>query len=236
MSQKRTQIAEVDIARPVVEYLEGAGWTVYQEVETISGIADIIAILDKRLWIVEVKNSLSLSLMAQAGRWLCRAHWVSVAFPMMQKVGSMTEGRRFAMQILEERGIGTIVVDFSRTPVAVSEYRGTPARMIRRPLPGAIRFIRDNLKEQQRTFANAGSRGGAHWTPYKESCEYIRRYVKANPGVSVKQVVDELGKLHYATGSSARHSISAMAREGHIPDVVARKQDGKLRLFIEGNS
>jgi len=236
MGGKHTKISEVDIARPVVEYLKDGGWTVYQEVETISGIADIVAVLDRRLWIVEVKNSLSLSLLAQADRWLGRAHWVSVAFPMMKHVGSMTEGRRFAMKILEERGIGTIVVDFSKKPVAVSEYRGTPARMLRRPFPDSVRFIRDNLKEQQRTFANAGSRGGAHWTPYKESCGRIRRYVKTNPGTSVKKVVDELGKLHYATGSSARHSISAMAREGHIPGVIARRQDGKLCLFIEEKS
>ena len=233
MGGKNTKISEVDIARPVVDYLNGQGWSVYQEVETISGIADIVAVLDKRLWIVEVKNSLSLSLLAQADRWLGRAHWVSVAFPMMKQVGSMTEGRRFAMKILEERGIGTLVVDFSRKPVAVSEYRGTPARMLRRPFPDAVRFIRDNLKEQQKTFADAGSLGGAHWTPYKESCGRIRRFVKNNKGVSVKELVEELGKLHYATKSSARHSISAMAREGHVPDVVARHEDGKLRLFIK---
>lgn len=233
MGKKLTKISEVDIAKPVVEYLNEKGWSVYQEVETISGIADIVAVLNKRLWIIEVKNSLSLSLLAQADRWLYRAHWVSVAFPMAKHIGSMTEGRRYAIKILEERGIGTIVVDFARKSVAVSEYQGTPARMFRRPLPGSVRFIRDNLKEQQKTFAEAGSRGGAHWTRYKDSCSRIRRFVRYNEGVSVKELVDELGKLHYATGSSARHSISTMAREGHVPGVVARHEDGKLRLFIE---
>lgn len=49
-------LSEADVARPVVDYLNSFGWTVYQEVETISGIADIVAVLDKRLWIVEVKK------------------------------------------------------------------------------------------------------------------------------------------------------------------------------------
>lgn len=169
--------------------------------------------------------------MAQANRWLGRAHWVSIAFPIISTYRSMTDGRRFAMTVLEERGIGTIVVNGGNTPPTVNKYQGTRARMLRRPFPDAIRFIRNNLKEEQRSFAQAGSRGGAHWTPYKQSCIRIEQYVRNNNGCGLKEVIDELGKLHYANPSSARHSLSAMARGGHIPGVVARKQDGKLRLF-----
>jgi hypothetical protein len=38
---------EVAVARPVVEYLREQDWEVYQEVECISGVADIVAVRGK---------------------------------------------------------------------------------------------------------------------------------------------------------------------------------------------
>lgn len=227
---------EVDIARPVVEHLGQKGWEVYQEVETLFGVADIIAVLDNKLWIVEVKNSLSLSLLAQAHRWIGRAHWVSIAIPTRSKALPNTKSRRFAMKLLDDIGIGTFVVDFSMiTNVHVSDYLSVRPHMFRRPNICAIRFIRDNLKSQQKHFAEAGSKGGAHWTKYKGSCIHIKLFVRQNEGCLVKELTDKLGKLHYSNTSSARHSISAMARGGHVPGVVAKTVDGKLRLFAEGS-
>jgi len=226
-------LKEVDIARPVVEHLIGGGWDVYQEVETLYGIADVIALLEKKLWIIEVKNSLSLSLLAQAKRWLGSAHWVSIAIPKRAQGLPNTEARRFAMGLLEDMGIGTFIVNFSNNESGLlSKSLSTPPHMLRRPNIGSLRFIRENLKPQQKYFAAAGSRGGSHWTPYKESCFRIKSFVKINPGCLVKDLVDSLGKLHYGNTSSARNSISAMSRGGHVPGVVARHEDGKLRLYI----
>jgi len=228
-----SKLTEVEIARPVVEYLDDRGWEIYQEVETLHGIADIIAVLDKKVWVVEVKNSLSLSLLAQAKRWIHSAHWVSIAIPTKSQTLPTTEARRFAMDILEDMGIGTFVVDFSRFKKGiVSDHLSIRPRMFRRPNIGSVRYIREHLVPQQKHFAPAGSKGGAHWTEYKDSCIRIESFVRRNKGCLVKELTDELGQLHYANMSSARHSISAMARGGHVPGVVTRTVKGKLRLFI----
>jgi hypothetical protein len=226
------KLREIDIAKPVVAYLQARGWTVYQEVELLFGIADIVAELDGKLWVVEVKNSLSLALIAQANRWLGSTHWVSLAIPRRNNSVPLSEARRFGMQLLEERGIGVFVVDFStNTQGRVLDYLSTRPRMFRRPNLGHLQGIRESLKPVHKTFAEAGSPGGAHWTPYKGSCLEIEQYVKYHPGCTVKELVDELGKLHYSNGSSARHSLSAMARGGHIPGIEAKTVEGKLRLF-----
>lgn len=226
------KLQETDIAKPVVAYLQARGWTVYQEVELLFGIADIVAELDGKVWVVEVKNSLSLALIAQADRWLGRTHWVSLAIPCRNGQLPLTEARRFGMQLLEERGIGVFVVDFySNNQGMVRDYLSTRPRMFRRPNLGLLQGIRDSLKPVHKTFAEAGSRGGAHWTPYKGSCLEIEQYVKYHPGCTVRELVDELGKLHYSNASSARHSLSAMARGGHILGVEAKTVDGQLKLF-----
>ena len=230
----RVKIAEVDVARPVVQHLMAQGWDVYQEVQSICGIADIVAVLDKRVWIIEAKTSLSLALIAQARRWVGYAHWVSIAVPMKQNT-PQSDARRLGMDILMDLGIGTMTVVFSKssTTGTINEHASTQPRMLRRPHLHFIKAIRDGLVPQQKDFVEAGSISGSHWTPYKESCNRIWQYVKRHNGCTVKEMVDSVGKYHYSTASSARSSISAMARGGHIPGVVTQHEDGKLRLFIE---
>ena len=234
MAKNNVKIKEVDIARPVVRYLESHGWDVYQEVNSLFGIADIVAVLDKHLWIVEVKSTLSLALIAQAKRWVGSAHWVSVAIPTRKSV-FCSDARRVGMDILSDLGVGVlkVVVEKDGADGRVAEHLSHEPKMIRKPNLGPLKTIRDGLVPQQKNFAEAGSVGGAHWTPYKQTCSEVYQYVKRHPGCTVKELIDEKGKYHYSTSSSARHSLSAMARLGHVPGVVARRKGRKLCLFIE---
>lgn len=66
------QIKESDMAKVVVDYLEGG--EVYQEVKVYDSIADIVWVCGQIVWIIETKLSLSMSLLSQATRWVGYAH------------------------------------------------------------------------------------------------------------------------------------------------------------------
>lgn len=89
-----TRRLEVELGPPVIEWLTGQGFDVYQEVSAWSGIADIVAVCGAPLAaedeerqrqrrqivaVVELKTSLSFELLYQARRWRGVAHQVWVA-------------------------------------------------------------------------------------------------------------------------------------------------------------
>jgi Holliday junction resolvase len=73
----------------VIDWFTERGWDVYQEVQIQSGypVADIVAVMGLRVWVVECKTTLTLDLMAQAFHWQRYAHWVSVAVPETKRRG-----------------------------------------------------------------------------------------------------------------------------------------------------
>ena len=74
---------EAALGPPVIAWLESQGWDVYQEVESgrQSYRADIVAIKDKLVLVVELKTSLTFDLLYQAQRWRDKAHHVYAAVP-----------------------------------------------------------------------------------------------------------------------------------------------------------
>lgn len=96
---------ETELAQPVVEWLESQHWDVYQEVECPGGYADIVAVRDNYLWIIECKTSFSLKVVEQAmGR---RAHFRSIAIPKTR--GSLSENG-IEYDLLRIYQIGALVV------------------------------------------------------------------------------------------------------------------------------
>ena len=80
---KRCKMKETDIAKPVVSWLQDQGWTVYQEVEVKErgARADIVAIIEPKIWVIEVKRSYGLGVLEQALSWRSLSHYVSIAVP-----------------------------------------------------------------------------------------------------------------------------------------------------------
>ena len=63
------------------------------------------------------------------------------------------------------------------------------------------------LTELHKTFAKAGTNKGNHLTSYKISIMKVKEFVTENEGCTIKDVVDDLGYMHYANIQSARSSI-----------------------------
>ena len=220
---KRWLPSEQAVAEVVVEYLEAAGADIYQEVTVRGGVADIVARVLAETWIVEVKTSLSLALVAQAMERRRLAHRVYIAAPHTRTSGDVA-------MLCRELGIGFLEVT---TP---SEYDtwvkprvtelAESKRWNRRPVE-----LTASLKPEYKTHAKAGAIGaGGRWTPFRNTCEQVTRLVRENPGATIKEIVDGI-EHHYSSDRVARSSLARWTQEGRVDGVLAKNEDGRIRLY-----
>ena len=226
---KRASASEQVVAELVVAYLEQLGADVYQEVSVSGGVADIVAKVRAEIWIVEVKTSLSLALIAQAMERRRLAHRVFIAAPS-------TRNMRDVAPMCEELGIGLLEVwgggfDYSHPRVRI---KAEARRWNRKPVALAA-----GLKPEHKTHAKAGAVGaGGRWTPFRDTCEQLARVVREQPGLTVKQAVDQI-KHHYSTPSTARSSLTAWIQSGKVPGVEIRRthdNHGPITLYPTGEA
>ena len=205
MAQKL--MTETEIAAPVVAWLQDQKWNVYQEVQPhrAGPIADIVAEQQGRVWVIEVKKSMSLKLLSQAFKWVCWANWVSIAVPYRRL--SDVAGR-----FCEGEGIGIIQVCSCAPPDVL--VRAAP-RLHRRL---AATYLRDCLCPEMQSSV-AGSQAGGHVTLFKLTCERLHEYVAGHPKATMKAAVGGIGH-HYAKDSTARACLARWIRHGCVPGLV----------------
>jgi hypothetical protein len=229
--------SETDLAKPVVAYLENLKWDVYQEVQMNwgGGIADIVATQGKIVWIIEVKKTLSLDLIAQAASWRYHAHFISVAIPVsMRRHG---KGRRMAEKFLDWQGIGLIEVtapympgsSYSQEATVTNSAYGQP-QMGRLHRKAKAEKILKVLTPEHKTFAAAGNSAGKRWTPFQRTCSLVKKYVDENPGISMKKLVDSVDH-HYASNAGARSSLARWIEADYIKGIEMRREGRLLQLY-----
>jgi hypothetical protein len=232
-------MTESELAAHVVAWLQDQRWTVHEEVYCGS-VADIVAVMDRRIWVIETKRTMGVAVMDQADQWRQSVHWVSVATPGV-KVAS-TGHDRFVDSVLKDRGIGRLVVGRGRhkAPYLAGrvEIKLQP-KMVRRPHPEWVSKMRSALVPENAAGApggaKAGAPGGGYWTTWKATCRDLLREVERRPGMTLKAILDEVGSFHYQHIASARGALSSQLREGVIPGIRI-KQDGRaLRLYPENH-
>jgi hypothetical protein len=221
--KRRTRGAsEQQVAEIVVAWLEAAGADVYQEVEVSGGVADIVARQQAEIWIVEVKTSLSLALIAQGMERRRLAHRVFIAAPY-------TKNQRDVMPLLSELGIGLLEVRVGDPGWETQRYAFEPKvravvdsrRWNRRPVELAKR-----LRPEHKTHAKAGAIGaGGRWTPFRDTCEQLARMVRREPGITLKAAIDGIAH-HYASKSSARTHLAQLIGKGVVAGVEIRRSHG----------
>ncbi len=181
---------ETELARKVIAWLEEKGWDVYQEVQIreLGPIADIVAIKDGKVWAIECKTAYGSGVLGQADRWY--TDFKSVAVPF--------RGRGYAKG---RKDVGIIAV-YGNGEVSIAV--DAPEMEWHHESKVFINTVTDRHK----TFCVAGSPGGGHLTAYKLTMEKVENFVSENPGCTARQIVDELGKMHYASEAGARGSLS----------------------------
>jgi len=226
-----TRLKETTVAASVVSFLEERGWEVFQEVQLGNSVADIVAVQNKRYWIIEVKTSLSLDLLAQGHNWLGQAHWVSIAAPEKRSSRKTT---RFVRDRLRDWGLGLLEVStsgrWSEESDGVARCKEViSARLIRkkwRYLLRDLQRLRVTLQDEHKTFALAGTASGKRWTTWKHTLRSVREAVVETPGVTLKALIEETHGFHYANNASARSSLAHWLKMDRVPGVQMR--DGRL--------
>ena len=79
----RHRISESDVGQRVLQWLSEDGWDCYPEAQFYRGgaRADIAAVRNGLLWIIECKTTFGDAVVTQAWKWMETAHFVSVAIP-----------------------------------------------------------------------------------------------------------------------------------------------------------
>jgi len=190
-------IKETDLAAPVVAWLLEQHWNVYQEVEfrRWGGVADIVAERNGIMWIIESKTSYCFAVLEQAMRW--PVHYRSVAVPRSRSGRDYRVARDYYQ-------VGVIEVDCRFEPKGV--YQAIEPKLFVKHRHTVKDYLRQ-LTELHKTFAVAGSSGGHHLTPYKQTMMTVRDVIERNPGCTIKFLYDTLGSMHYANKVSFHGNV-----------------------------
>jgi hypothetical protein len=213
--------SETELAAPIVRWLADLDWDVYQEVQHFQRgcVADIVATQGPVTWVVEVKRSLSIDLINQAYHWLGSANRISVATPHKRR-----KHYEAVYRLLRMDGIGHLEVaprlDDFRICVSV------PAVLHRR----VSSRLRDGLCEGQKTYAAAGNANGSRWSPFRETCENVRRLVEREPGITMREMMISL-EHHYSSLQSAKTSLAKWINRGKVRGVRSEVVNRRLCLF-----
>lgn len=217
---------EADLAKLVVAWLESLGWDVYQEVQPFSnGVADIVAINGAALCVVECKLSMGLRVLSQADDWRRSSNMTYVAVPAY----SRNRDERFAFGIARLLGIGVLQVRTGSIGRASSEVTEAVRPEIRRRCQNNLREV---LSDKQKTFAAAGNSEGKRWTPFQNTYENVRNYVRSNPGAPMKKVIDNI-KTHYSTPSSAKQSLLKWIENGSVEGLGIERIGRTARVWLK---
>lgn len=213
---------ESELAAVIVEWLAAQGWEVHQEVQCgyAGARADVVAKRERLTWVVETKLSLSLALLEQAEKWTGRANFVSIAVPysIHRKDGA------FLRKILDMTGVGMFAV----RPGEKAEYlnQSVPPRFNRR-------LINHRLLETlavHKNYVEAGTPDGGYWTPFRDTCRALAKFVREHPGCTMKQAVDGI-EHHYRRQSTAVSCLRGYLRDGVIKGIKIEENGRAWCLF-----
>lgn len=210
---------EIDIAKPVIDYVKEFGWEVYQEVFDGRKRADIVAVRKNLVWVIEAKKSFSMSLLSQALYWSSYANYVSVAIPQPYR---WTSGWDAGVEFCRIKGIG---IFFTRDDKCKLHIGNTLNRK------ASTNIIKKYLFEEQKDYAEAGS-SGKYWTPFKATCREVKLTVLDKPGITMKELIESINH-HYCGDSTAKSCLRDLILKGVVEGVRAEYQGRKIFIYPE---
>lgn len=206
---------EIDLAKPIIAYLEEHGWDVYQEVFINGHVADIVATFGKLTWIVECKTSLSLKLLEQIYGWRGYANYLSIAIPTKSNFG-----HGFVETLLKNNNIGAFTV---------SKYSEVH-KQIEPKLNRKVVNISKALKPEQKYWAEAGSTHG-YFTPFQQTKNNIQQEIKRYPnGILFKDFLKKI-TYHYRTEATAKSCLRQWIDSNVIKGIKLINQNNKLFCY-----
>lgn len=85
------------------------------------------------------------------------------------------------------------------------------------------------LVEAHRTYASAGNANGLRWSPFKETCDQLRRFMTTNSPCALGLAIESI-QTHYGTTATAASCLWQWAELGKIAGVEAFRE-GRRRYL-----
>lgn len=126
---KGCKLKESDMFLPIKKFFEDEGYTIYAEVPFYGRTADIVAIKNGIITVVETKTSMNIKLLEQVFYWRYKAHYVYTAVPQGSGMSS------FARDLLKSAGIGIFILDIHSSvdsPFCSRVYKLINAKLFRK--------------------------------------------------------------------------------------------------------
>lgn len=203
--------SECDLAAIVVSQLQQFHWDVYQEVSYGLGRADIVATRGVARWGIEVKQSTDLTVIEQALNLSHYCHFVSIAVPYSRSAN-------ISKLLCRKLGIGIM-------RIGTTDFREDLHPEFRR------KVLDLELREEFKTFCLAGTAGGGHWTPFKDTKRNLIATVTREPGIEFATLIKSL-KHHYHALSTAKACLKGYIGTSVIPELRIEMVNGKLCVFL----
>lgn len=221
---KRTfKFSESDMAKVVVDDLKELGYKVYQEVQIhrYGKCADIVAVQNSRVWVIECKLSLGLDVLEQAMFWTTYAHYVSVAVPYRR------DSNDVARWVMKQLGIGWLQVRMSEEDWRNDVSHTWGPTLHRKAL---TKQILDTLTPEHETFAQAGNANGRRLTAFSITCRNLASIVASEPGIPLASAISKL-KHHYGSETTARSCLAKWIEAGSVRNVKMHRDGRKILLY-----
>ena len=226
------KVPETEIAKPLICWLEVQEWDVYQEVQISAGgnIADVVAVRGPVVWVLEVKSSLTASVVEQVWFWKWNAHYVSVVTPHLQRE---SKGRRVLHEFMRSKGIGWI--QSQQSTYSGARYFDDVLERIapRLDRTADTKRLRAALSDDHKTFAEAGNPNGKRWTPFQETVKRVKEMISATPGCDLKYLVDNCNH-HYESSATFKACIPKYIRSGVVKGIRIERDGRKSRFYPSG--
>lgn len=213
--------SEAEVAHIIELWLKGQGWTVYKEVKPKTGttIADIVAIKDGEIWIVETKLHFGTQVLEQAYKWSKVAHKVSIGIPANNYANIVLN------HFMNSHGIGQILV-YAPTNDRPG-YCKNHIDATKKDDPPYKAYILGSLHEKQLDSV-AGVKGGGYVTPYSLTIDNVKEFLKTNGPSTMEQIVSGI-KHHYTSKTSAINTLTKRLIE--VETEFETKIDNGKRIF-----
>jgi hypothetical protein len=215
--------SEIELGRTVREWLASGNWDVYQEIQftSLGRRADIVAKRGPVVWIIELKNSLSLAVLAQAIDWLDYAHLISIAVPESKR---HDKSRWFGVRVAREHRIGIISVGHR----CHSELGAFDRK------PRVLRYLLPALTEERKSWAEAGSKDN-YYTPFRHTVEDLKRILREKGPSNMRTIMTELDH-HYSSDRTARSALATWINKGVINGIGCKREGRENIYFLESTN
>lgn len=196
---------EVELTSAVANWLITQGWAVYLEVQCSVklGRADIVAIKNGEVWIIESKMGMSLELLDQAIDWQDSGHFVSMAIPEPCRKRKSHRHGAAVKSLCTTHGIGLIYVNKS---VAGCRVWQKTLPKLQTHIGAIADIIRDVCHNGLALQTKHNQTWQVEWSPYKRTMQTIKDYLIKNGSTPLVDVIKDC-KHHYKTNAGAVQTL-----------------------------